>query len=309
MSERPASHLAPLADRGVVSLTGPDTRRLLQGIVTNDIDGMGVGEARYAALLSPQGKVLSEFFVVQQDSGVLLDVAGAAVADLIRRLTLYRLRAAVVITDLSSTHGVAASWGVAASSGVAAVWGDAADDRTLQLPPGTVVFTDPRHPGLGRRLIYPLASPPVGTIDAAAYHAHRIDLGVPEGGRDFAFAEVFAHDALLDQLNGVSFTKGCYVGQEIVSRMQHRGTARTRIVKVEAVTGQLPTRGAAIMAGDAKIGTLGSVESGRGLAMLRVDRAAEAIAGGVDIRAGDVTVRLSLPTFATFALAAPARHS
>ena len=137
---------------------------------------------------------------------------------------------------------------------------------------------------------------------AAAYHAHRIALGVPEGGKDFSLGHAFPHETLMDQLHGVDFDKGCYVGQEVVSRMQHRGTARTRIVPLVYGDAEVPEAGSEVTAGERAIGRTGSAAKGRGLAMLRVDRAAEALAAGLPIRAGGVPVRIELPPWATFSL-------
>ena len=137
------------------------------------------------------------------------------------------------------------------------------------------------------------------------YHARRIALGVPEGGRDYIFGDAFPHEAMFDQLNGVDFKKGCFVGQEVVSRMEHRGTARKRIVGVEG-EGQLPLSGTEIMAGSMPIGTLGSVAGSSGLALLRLDRAEEAKAAGVPLRAGEVTVAVRIPAWARFKTPAPA---
>jgi tRNA-modifying protein YgfZ len=133
------------------------------------------------------------------------------------------------------------------------------------------------------------------------YHAHRIALGVPEGGKDYAFGDTYPHEALLDQLHGVSFTKGCFIGQEVVARMQHRGTARKRVVPVVAQT-HLPAPGAAVMAGSVEIGRLGSVADGRGLALLRLDRAAEMTEKGEALLAETVPVHIELPSWAQFPL-------
>lgn len=274
-----------LTDRGAVSVTGPDAAKLLQGLVTNDIAGAKAGAAVFAGLLSPQGKIQFDFFVVPQADGFLIDVARDKAADLAKRLTLYRLRSAVEI-KLQDELIVGAIWGGEVPSEVA------------------TTFRDPRLPELGWRTL----SQADASLDAAglakgehAYHAHRIALGVPEGGRDYPWGDAFPHEALFDQLHGVSFTKGCYVGQEIVSRMQHRGTARKRIVKIEGET-QLPVTAAPITAGDVEIGTLGSTNDCAGLALVRLDRAAEFKAKGIPLMAGAVPLKLSKPAFATFEL-------
>jgi hypothetical protein len=255
------------------------------------ISGQG---ALHAGLLSPQGKILFEFFVVPSPEGFCLETSRVKAAELAERLKMYRLRADVEIKDASADFTVAAIWG-----GEYAPRGDG---------PAPLWFADPRLPALGYRELATLRSDwALGAEDADSatqeeYHAHRIGLGVPEGGKDYAFGDAFPHEALFDHLNGVSFEKGCYVGQEIVSRMQNRGTARRRIVPVVAEAA-LPASGAAISAGGVEIGTLGSANGGRGLAPIRLDRAAEFINKGETLRAGEVAVHIDLPPWARFSLA------
>jgi folate-binding protein YgfZ len=286
------TRIALLPDRGVVSVTGADAAKLLQGVITNDMDHIASQGALHAGVLSPQGKILFEFFVVPSPDGYCLETARTKAAELAERLKMYRLRADVDIKDASADYTVAAVWG----GGEYAPRGDG---------PAPVWFADPRLPTLGHRELATLRSDwALGAEDADSatqedYHAHRIGLGVPEGGKDYAFGDAFPHEALFDQLNGVSFKKGCYVGQEIVSRMQNRGTARRRIVPVVAEAA-LPASGAAITAGGVEIGTLGSVDGVRGLAPIRLDRAAEFIDKGETLRAGDIAVRIDIPSWARF---------
>jgi tRNA-modifying protein YgfZ len=286
--------IALLPDRGVVSVTGADAAKLLQGVITNDMDLITEQGALHAGLLSPQGKILFEFFVVPTPDGFLLETARAKAGELGERLKMYRLRADADIRDVSPDYTVAAIWGGAEytprGDGPAPLW-----------------FADPRLPALGHRELATLRSDwalYAEDADSATqdeYHAHRIALGVPEGGKDYAFGDAFPHEALFDQLNGVSFEKGCYVGQEIVSRMQNRGTARRRIVPVVAEVA-LPASGAAITAAGVEIGTLGSVAGARGLAAIRLDRAAEFLEKGEALRAGNVPIRIDIPSWARFSL-------
>jgi folate-binding protein YgfZ len=282
-----ACQIAELPDRALIRLSGAAAQAFLQGLITNDI-GKAEGEgAIHAGLLTPQGKILFEFFVLPDGDGYLLDVAKAESEALRQRLSFYRLRANVAI-EAETGLKLAAAWG---------------DLNPASLPAGTRVFADPRLAAMGYRLLLPTAAS-VGALGCAvvgeeAYHAHRIAEGVPEGGRDYAFGEAFPHDALFDQLGGVDFAKGCFVGQEVVSRMQHRGTARKRIVGVEG-EGDLPDPGSEIMAGDVPIGTLGSVAGRSGLALIRLDRAEEAKAKGVPLRVGSVLITLRIPAWARF---------
>jgi tRNA-modifying protein YgfZ len=277
--------LAHLADRGLVRVAGPDARKLLNGLVTNDLDKLDAQPAIHAGLLTPQGKILFDFFVVKAGGDVLLlDVAQMSVEALVKRLTMYKLRAAVTIEATPADLVVGAMWGEAA-----------------RVPAGVIAYADPRLAALGQRFIAPagrVGEIPATAADPSAYHSHRIALGVPEGGLDYAFGDTFPHEALFDQLHGVDFEKGCYVGQEVVSRMEHRGTARNRIVPVEGA-GNL-TAAAAVTAGAANLGSVGSVAGRSGLALIRLDRAHEATQKGDAIIAGDVTLTLRKPDWATF---------
>jgi len=283
--DRSHCHAAPLAGRSVVRVAGADAAKLLQGLITNDIDKARDGTAIHAGLLTPQGKILFDFFVVPVADGFLLDVAARQAAELAKRLGFYKLRAQVEIKE-EPTFAVVAAWG-----------------RRPAVTPGAILYADPRLAGLGFRMLVPapasLAALGCAQSSEADYHALRIGLGVPEGGQDYAFGDAFPHEALFDQLNGVDFRKGCFVGQEVVSRMEHRGTARTRVVPVEG-TSPLPPAGTGIEAGAITLGTLGSVSGTRGLALMRLDRAEEALAAGTQLRAGDVTLTLHRPAWARF---------
>lgn len=284
---------ALLSDRGVVAVTGPDARKILQGVITNDMDRLeGAGRSLHSGLLSPQGKILFDFFVVARPDGYLLETDAVSVAGLAKRLSMYKLRADAEVTDVSNIYTVSVFWGESPENLVGGI--------------DCVAFPDPRLAELGGRLL--VASPPSATVEVAeaevqeaAYHARRVALGVPEAGRDFELGDTFPHEALYDQLDGVSFTKGCYVGQEVVSRMQHRGTARKRIVPLIA-DADLPGSGAPVTAGTASLGSLGTVAGSRALALLRLDRAAEALHKGEAIEAGGVPVRIEIPPWASFRL-------
>jgi folate-binding protein YgfZ len=282
---------ALLSDRAVVRVSGPAASSFLQGLITNDIDKAKPGGAIHAGLLTPQGKILFDFFVVPAGEGFLLETAKAKAAELVQRLGFYRLRAQVEIAE-DPAFTVAAAWG-----------------EPARLADGAIAYADARLPALGQRILLP-AGTSLGNLGCSLtsedeYHAHRIALGVPEGGRDYAFGDAFPHEAMFDQLAGVDFNKGCFVGQEVVSRMEHRGTARKRIVGVEG-EGLLPPSGTDITAGGTSFGTLGSVSGSSGLALLRLDRAEEAKAAGHPLRAGEVTVGLRIPAWARFNTPAPA---
>jgi folate-binding protein YgfZ len=280
-------HASLLPGRGVLRVRGADARKYLQGLITNDIGKAEGGNAIHAGLLSPQGKILFDFFLVPAGDGYLIDMPQDKAEELRTRLGFYRLRAQVEIEAEPSLRVVTA-WGGLPS-----------------LPEGAIVYADPRLAELGFRILLPKGTE-AGNLGCAPatekdYAALRIRLGVPEGGQDYAFGDAYPHEALFDQLNGVDFTKGCYVGQEVVSRMEHRGTARKRIVPVEGEA-PLPASGTAVEADGIAIGTLGSVSGASGLAMIRLDRAEDAIAKGKLFTAGDVKITLRRPAFARFAV-------
>ena len=282
-----------LPERGVISVRGADAEKLLQGVITSDIEVLGqVGAALHTGLLSPQGKILFDFFVVRHADSFLIETRLDQVADLLKRLSMYKLRADVSIRDESNAYFVSVFWGDGVEAAVAQSDG--------------IAFVDPRLPAMGARVIVPVGSDSAERLTAQggavpAYRAMRVALGVPEAGEDFRLGDTFPHEALYDQLGGVSFTKGCFVGQEVVSRMQHRGTARKRVVPVVG-TGLLPEPGSEVRAGASLIGTLGSVSGNRALAMLRLDRAREAIGTGVALMAGETAVKLEIPKWATFGI-------
>jgi folate-binding protein YgfZ len=206
----------------------------------------------------------------------------------VQKLVFYRLRAKIAVDDLSGTLAVMAAW-------------DGAHETEHAL-----CYPDPRLPELGMRAILPPAGVEEAVtdlgarlLDEKAYDAHRTLVGLPRGGTDFAYGDTFPHEADMDQLGGVDFDKGCYVGQEVVSRVQHRASARSRVVPV--VYGELtPMAGLPVMAGEKEIGMLGSSAKGRGLALLRLDRAADALAAGTSLTAGGIEVRPMKPEWATF---------
>jgi folate-binding protein YgfZ len=283
---------ALLPERGVVKVAGEDARGFLNGLATNDIGKVTPGGARFAALLTPQGKIIVDFIVTEataEDSGgFFLDVPRALAQTLADKLKFYKLRAKVTVENLSEALGVMAVWDGA----------PAASEYGLS-------FADPRLPALGSRIILPPqeateAATDLGVtlVDTEAYEAHRIALGVPRGGSDFTYGDTFPHEADMDQLGGIDFQKGCYVGQEVVSRVEHRHTARSRVVPVEFENA--PWGGLAVMAGDKAVGTMGSSISGRGLALLRLDRVADAMASGTPLISGGVEIRLAKPSWATF---------
>jgi len=269
-----------LDDRAVIAISGPEARPFLQGLVTNDVaTGLAPGSGLYTALLSPQGKILFDFFVTEGDGALLLDVARDSAEALLRRLKMYRLRAKVEIEARPQL-------------GVFLNLKGHPSNRPTPYAERAVSFTDPRSPELGVRSIGAIAEMPANLPGPHAYHQRRLNLGVPEAG-DFGTEKIFALDAGLDELNGVSFTKGCYVGQELTSRMKHRSTARKRILGVEGKTA-LPAAGTTIRRGGADIGEMLSSSGMQGFALVRLDRLDES---SDDILAGEIPVALTKPAW------------
>ncbi|MCK1362017.1 folate-binding protein [Bradyrhizobium sp. 199] len=276
-----------LPDRGVVKVAGEDARNFLNGLVTTDVDRLKPGLGRFGALLTPQGKIIVDFLITEvpkgDGGGFLIDCPKPLADSLATKLKFYKLRAKVTVENLSGDLGVLAAW----------------DGQPAAQP--DLAFTDPRNEGLGIRILIPEDLKQklsdlieAELVDATEYEAHRIALGVPRGGLDFMYSDAFPHETNMDRLAGVDFDKGCYVGQEVVSRMQHRGTARTRSVKV-LLDGPSPEAGATILAGDKPVGTIGSTSGGKGIALVRIDRVAEALDAGQPLTAGGLALTLAEP--------------
>ncbi|HEY1884898.1 MAG TPA: folate-binding protein [Roseiarcus sp.] len=269
---------AMLEDRGVLSVSGADATSFLQGLLTNDVERLEPSEARYAALLTPQGKILFDMIVVRapgEEPSYFIDCPAAQAADLAKRLGFYKLRAKVAIADVSADRAVTAFWG---------------HERPNV---DGLLYADPRDPRLGWRAIMARAiGAAVGLEHVGEYEGLRIAVAAPKGGLDFAYADAFPHDANFDLLHGVDFDKGCYVGQEVVSRMKHRGTARKRVTRVK-LDGPAPAPGTPVMDRELAVGALGSSSGREALALLRLDRAEEAMAAGRTLSAGGVGVAVA----------------
>jgi folate-binding protein YgfZ len=269
-----------LPDRAVFEISGKDSRHFLQGLVTADVENLTERKAAHAGLLTPQGKIMFDFFIIGQPRGFVVDCDAGQVDDIVKRLTFYKLRAKVDIR-------------VKPDMGVAAVLGDA------DMAGDGLVFDDPRLTAMGKRVI--AAKPDLSSKTNATpqeYLVHRLKLGIADSA-DIGRSKTFPHEANFDQLGGVSFTKGCYVGQEVVSRMQHRGTARSRIMPV-TFNGEMNVENAEIRAAGKKIGQMLSTADGLGLALIRLDRASSAIQAGEALEAGGKILTVSKPEWANF---------
>jgi folate-binding protein YgfZ len=267
-----------LASRAVISVSGEGARDFLQNLVTAEIDGLKPGEATYAALLQPQGKILFDFFILAENGRYAIDCSSAQKANLLKRLTFYRLRAKVSLNDSDEEVGVGAA-----------------------RPAGALSYTDPRTPELGQRLIAAKGTLPE-SADQTAYRGERIRLGIADSDEDIGSGELFPHEANLDQLGAVSFRKGCFIGQEVVSRMEHRGTARNRIVPICSPKGT-PAKGSAVTADGKTIGTVLSGSGKDALALLRLDRLKDAAEAGTGLLTEAGPVHARKPAWARFEVA------
>ncbi len=247
------SACAVLPERALIAVSGPDWRSFLQGLITQDVESQGEGELRYAALLTPQGRLLYDLFVASHAEGATLDVPAEFRDALLAKLKLYRLRAKVEIAALDGE--------------VRALFGDATD------APGPGWLRDPRLPGLGWRAVSDVAQPAAARAASADdYDAHRLAIGAPDLLRDRLSDKAYALEANLDLLHAVDFKKGCFVGQETTSRMKRRSVVKSRLVPI-AFDGPPPEPGAEVLAGELRAGEVRSGRDGRALALLRLDRA------------------------------------
>lgn len=262
-----------LPDRAFLDVGGADAEPFLQNLITTDLSTLEAGEAAPGALLTPQGKILFFFLISRNGHGFSLETDSASRDNLLKRLMMYRLRSAVDLTP-SDAAGVTVFWDEP---------GLGARDRRFAKA-GVTLF---RAPG----------GAPSEADDGDAYNVLRILHGIAESPLDHAEGDAFPHDVLMDRSGGLSFRKGCYVGQEVVSRMQHRGTARRRLATVFADY-PLPPPGTPITIDGKTVGMLGTVSGKSALALLRIDRVGEALAEGRTVLAGEVPVSPSLPAWA-----------
>lgn len=273
------------ATRAVLALTGEDRSHFLQGLITQDITHLRDNRGLFAAILSPQGKILHDFFLLAHGDSILLDTNAAQKEVLIKRLTMYKLRAKVSIHDASD------QWRVAyRTRATHAAVGHVTDKKTC------LVLTDPRAAELGERLyLTPEADAAKNTVSPEEYHRHRIKLGVPDSAHDIA--EDVALDAGYDALGAVSFTKGCFVGQEVTARMHYKNIARRGFYVLEAENGTLPPIGTAIKAGGVALGTVRGSIGGLGLAMCKFEETEAALEKGTALVVDNIGVSVHAPAW------------
>ena len=295
----------PLDDRGLIGVTGGETRSFLQGLISNDIDKVGPTRAIYTSLLTPQGKFLHDFFIAElaTDEGpdtLVIECEAGRQADLERRLTFYKLRADVSFTDLTERYGVTALIGQEAFAAVGL------DEKTGTATgfDGGVVFADARLAAMGARAILPQGAGEAALNEAgfasgerSAYEHLRLEHGLPDGSRDIIVEKFFPLECGLEELNGIDYDKGCYVGQELTARTHHRGTIKKRLMRVD-VEGPLPEPGTPILADGKKAGEIRTGRDGKAIAMIRLEYM-EAAAGGA-LSAGEAQITPVKPAWANF---------
>jgi folate-binding protein YgfZ len=277
---------ALLDDRGILAISGPDRRPFLQGLVSNDVDKVCPTASRYAALLTAQGKYLHDFMMVEAGESIWLDAEAARLGDLKRRLSMYRLRARVSL-DERSDLAVAAIFG----AGEAAILGLPSEPGAARPLGSGVAFVDPRLASLGARAILPRENARAVLTDAGIaetgfdiYDRLRLSLGIPDGSRDLVLEKSILLESGFDELNGVDWQKGCYIGQELTARTRYRGLVKKRLTPVR-IEGPAPPPGAAVTADGREIGEMRSSRDGLGLALLRIEpvREGKILAAGQSI--------------------------
>ena len=291
MSKIVATHLV---DRGVIAVSGKDQRAFLQGIVTNDMNKVSDEHASYGAFLTPQGKYLFDFFMVMQGDTLLIETERARIPDFVKRLTMYKLRARIDLSDVSEQYDIHAVFGDGASN----LFGLSPERGATSKTDAGIAFVDPRLVDAGVRLISASGSPLPGdltTADTHTYDHHRLTLGLPDGSRDLIVEKSTLMDNGFDELGGIDWQKGCYMGQEVTARTKHRGLVKKRLVPV-TISGSAPEPGTAVMAGERIVGEMRSANGDIGLALIKLD----AMESGDTLSANGNPIELRKPAWAAF---------
>lgn len=283
--------------RGLIAVEGPDAKPFLQGLVSNDVNKVAPGRAVYAAFLTAQGKYLHDFFVAQHGDALLIDCEAARLADFKKRLTLYKLRSKVTVAEKGADVGVYALMGAGAAAAV-----NLADEAGAAAALGTgIAFVDPRLADAGIRAIVSAAEADAlfaamgfAKADTGTYDRLRLSLGLPDGSRDLEVEKSILLENGFDELNGIDWDKGCYMGQELTARTKYRGLIRKRLVPVE-IEGPVPPAGTPIMLEGSEVGEMRSGAGDLGLALIRIEHMDKA-----PFAVGDARVTPRKPRWAAF---------
>jgi folate-binding protein YgfZ len=287
-----------LAQRGILRIGGDDRRVFLQGLISNDINLCVGDKMLFAALLTPQGKFLHDMFIVDDGNSFLVDCELARADDLLRRLQSYKLRAKVTLENVSDRFDVWVEFDPSASSSRkrGSILANQPQEMDARLRGHDASwYGDPRLDVLGARAILPKDSQPEGTItDFATYDKHRLMLGVPDASRDMLIEKSTLVEGNFDLLNGISWTKGCYMGQELTARMHYRGLAKKRMFPV-TIDGAAPSLGSLIQLNDEEIGEMRSSCDGLGIALLNVEKTIAVLQQNQILVSGDTKLKVFQP--------------
>ena len=275
-----------LKDRILININGPDAVVFLHGLVTCDVENLNTGDITFGALLSPQGKILFDFFIIKSVDGFMLDIDKSMPDDFLHKLKFYKLRADIEVSQVSEKTKVFAVFG-----------GEIEEIKTIEVD--GICVPDPRLNKLGSRAYINRVPADFSVVEHSEYVALRNLHGMPSGGTDFIFGDTFPHEALMDQFGGVDFKKGCYIGQEVVSRMQHRGTARKRFISAISQA-NMPDIGTEIVVKGKTVGKIVSKSDKNAIALIRMDKAASTVLDDGSILAGSTAIKLHIQEWAKF---------
>lgn len=271
-----------LEHRGLLRIEGSDARVFLQGLISNDIERVAPDHMIWAALLTPQGKFLHDLFIVQQGEALLIDGEAARLDDLIKRFRLYKLRSQITITDLRTEMAVVAVWPTEGQIGSALPWRDG------------ILAVDPRLAGMGGRAFLPRSTLPDSNATLVEWDALRLSLGLPDGSRDMEIDKAILLENGFDELHGVDWKKGCYVGQELTARTKYRGLIKKRLTPVR-FEGEAPSPGTLLHQNGQEVGEMRSSVDGIGVALLRL----EALGKDLPVTAGSTLLSPQVPDWVT----------
>jgi folate-binding protein YgfZ len=296
-----SSHVI-LHDRGLLKVSGDDAIDFLQGLVTNDVSKAAPGRALYSAMLSPQGKYLYDFFIIHMNGELAIDCESGRLGEFKRKLNMYKLRSKVQLTEINQAFIVSAFIGDNVAEALQLNNSEGVAKSFL----GGIAFIDPRVTGIGGRAVIPRENAEEKLIEAGfsagnpeEYESLRLSLGLPDGSRDMVVDKAILLENGFQELNGIDWEKGCYMGQELTARTHYRGLIKKRLMPVQ-IEGPLPAPGTAVMLGDKNVGEMRSGNAERGLALIRLEQFKDVLKSGEGFSAEGTTLRPVKPEWAEF---------